>query len=136
MLFPIANVLDNPLQILRSKTDDTIAGLPFEHFAIDQLRIHVMRTRALQLPDPIGDYKGGRNADDHMNVRLGASDFMKDHGLRLKGVAANISMQARLNLGADDRQTAFHMPGDVKIDFTINVSRDDSAASPFENGLD
>ena len=82
MLFLIANVLDDPLQILRSKTDDTIAGLPFEHFAIDQLRIYVVRTRALQLPDPIGDYKRWRNAHDHVNVRLGASDFVKDYGLR------------------------------------------------------
>src|SRR6266487_6037142 len=94
MLFLIANVLDDPLQVLRSKTDDTIAGLPFEHFAIDQLRIYVVRTRTLQLPDPIGDYKRWRNADDHVNVRLGASDFMKDYGLRLQSVAANISMGA------------------------------------------
>jgi hypothetical protein len=58
---------------------------------------------------------------------------MKDYGLRLQGVAANISMQARLNLGADDRQTAFHMPGDVKVNFRIDVSRHDrSAGSPLK----
>ena len=41
-------------------------------------------------------------------------------------------MQARLNLGADDRQTAFHMPGDVKVNFRVDVSRHDSAASPLK----
>ncbi len=42
-------------------------------------------------------------------------------------------MQAWLNLDADDRQTAFHMPGDVKVNFRIDVSRHGrSAGSPLK----
>src|SRR6266567_2064364 len=42
-------------------------------------------------------------------------------------------MQAWLNLDADDRQTAFHMPGDVKVNSRIDVSRHDrSAGSPLK----
>jgi hypothetical protein len=55
MLFLVADVVYHPFQILRAETDDAIAGLPIQHFAIDQLVIDVVRTRAFHLPNPIAN---------------------------------------------------------------------------------
>src|SRR5437870_9488103 len=123
MLFLIAHVFDHPFQILCSKAHHTISGLPVEKFTISQFMVDVMRTRALQLSNPIGDQKCRRNAHYHMNMSLCSADFMKDYALRLQGVTANVSMQARLNLGADDRQARLHVPSNMEIDFGIDVSR-------------
>ena len=81
MLSLIANVINDPLQIFRSKAHDTVSCLPIKKLAVDQLMIHIMRTRAFELPNPISDYQCRRNTDDNVNVRFGPADFMKDDSL-------------------------------------------------------
>jgi hypothetical protein len=55
MLFLIADVVYHPFQILRAETNHTIAGLPIQDFAINELVIDVVRTRAFNLSDPFAD---------------------------------------------------------------------------------
>jgi len=81
-----------------------------------------MRTRAFELPNPISDYQCRRNTDDNVDMRLGTADFMKDDSLGLERVPTNVLMQARFDFGADSRQTFFHVPGEMQVDFGIHVS--------------
>jgi hypothetical protein len=50
-----------------------------------------------------------------------AADFMEDQTLALQRIAHDISMQAGFNLGADDWQAGFYMPGEVEVDFGVRA---------------
>ena len=121
MLLLIADVVYHPFQILRAETNDTIACLPIQDFAIYKLVINVVRTRAFQLPNPIADQKRGRNRNRDVHVSLSAADFMKDQTLGLQYVTTNVAVKPRLNFGADDWQAVFHVPGEVEIDFGVGA---------------
>ncbi len=53
---------DHPPQILRSKADDPVAGLPFQNLTVRDSMVDVVGTGALDLPDPLTDVERGRNA--------------------------------------------------------------------------
>src|SRR5260370_9793838 len=78
MLLLIADVVYHPFQILRAETNDTIACLPIQAFAIYEFVINLVRTPAFQLPNPIADKKRRRDRNRDMNMSLSAADFMKD----------------------------------------------------------
>ena len=78
MIFLIADVSYHPFQILRAETNDTVARLPIQNFAIYEFVIHIVRTGAFELSDPISNQQGRRNSNGNMNVRLRAAYFMKD----------------------------------------------------------
>ena len=55
VLFLIADVVYHPFQILRAETNHAVAGLPIQDFAIRELMIDVVRTRAFDLSYPFAD---------------------------------------------------------------------------------
>ena len=78
MLLLIANVAYHPLQIFGPETNNTIAGLPIQQFAICQLVIDVMRTCSFDLSNPIAEQNCRRNRDRNVNMSFGAIDFVED----------------------------------------------------------
>ena len=121
MLLLIADVVYHPFQILRAETDDAITSLPIEDLAIHKFVVHVVRTRAFDLPNPVTKQKCGRNRHRDMNVSFSAANFMKDEALRLQRITPDVTIQPRFNLGADDWQAAFHMPSKVEIDLGVGA---------------
>ena len=83
--------------------------------------IDVVRTRAFEFADPVADQERWRDRNRDMPVSLGTADFMKDQTLGLQRVTTNVTVKARFNLGADDWQAAFHMPGEVEIDLRVGA---------------
>src|SRR6266480_8131404 len=56
-----------------------------------------------------------------MDVSLGTANFMEDQTLGLQRVATNVTVKAWFNFEVYDWQAAFHMPGEVEIDFGVGA---------------
>ena len=122
MLFLILDVAHDPFQILRPETHDPIAGLPFQGFTIRNFVIDVMRACAFQFADPVADEQCRRNAEGQMDMIFCPANRVKNHALRFHDAMLQIMVDAVFDGVGQGRIAGFGMPGEVQIDFRINVT--------------
>lgn len=75
MLALISNVLDDPLQIFTTKTDNSVARLPLQNLLPESdLLIDIVRRSTLQLANPFAERQRWRNGEGQMNMCLYSAD--------------------------------------------------------------
>lgn len=126
MLTLISDVRLHPFQILRPKTNDTLANLPLQYLlSFARFLIDVMRRTTLKLPDPLTDQQSWRNRHSQMHMRFDPTDFVNKRPWRIDDSPSQCSMRNRCDVCRQERRAALGVPDQMKIDFGVVVSRHD-----------
>ena len=116
-------VVNHPLQIFRTKTDDSISALPVQHTTIRDLVVYVKRTYSFQAADPVTDQNVRRDCRRQMHVIFHPTDCMKMSPLCFANFLFQIMVGPVLNPFDQNSMVVLGVPSDVQIDLTVNVLR-------------
>lgn len=85
--------------------------------------VDVVRARALQLSDPLGDEHVRRHADHNVDMIVGSADGVDEHSSALYGPFREKPVQRRVDFWSYGRLVEFRMPDEMKVDLGSNVFR-------------
>ena len=117
----ILDIPDDPRQIFRSKTDDSVSGLPIERLEA-QLLVGFVRGIPFQLPDPFADCQRWRNADSEMDVGFNAADCVTVDAGSIDATSTKIMVNDGFHLRRQERRTSLRVPSNMQIDLSVEVS--------------
>ncbi len=94
----LADIVNDPGQFPRAKTDYAVTHLPLQHLAAQlQLFVDLVRRCAFDLSDELADRQRGRNGYGHVYMGFGAAYFMHKHSRSLDDSVADFAMRQRFD---------------------------------------
>ena len=119
----ILNILPYPRQILRAKTHDTIARLPFKHLPTNcEMLIYFMGRRAFELAHEHADGQGRRDGNGHVDVRIRSTNFVNEKIRGLDQAVLDDLVCHRLDLGGEHRRALLAVPRQLEVDLGVIAS--------------
>jgi len=111
-LLLVADVLLDPLQVLRPKTDDAVAVLPFEGLAA-KLLVGLVGRGTFQLADQLADDNRRRDRHDEMDVRFDAANFVDVGAGGVDEPAAEVVVREGFDVRREQRIALLGVPDHV-----------------------
>jgi hypothetical protein len=121
VLLLVGDLMQNPFQVIPSKTDHTIPSLPIQELPAPG-PIDFMGATALHLPDKSADCHKGLDVDGQVNMSSCPANAMEMDPFGVPASLNDMGMNLLFNVRAEQREVILSVPVDVEVDFMEDMA--------------